>query len=57
MNLHPLNVIAQQLRAAALAADDATHDLRELCFRRWSQETVYPAAIDRWLLAVAEASR
>lgn len=55
--MSPLTAIAKQLREAALQADDAGHDLCELAFRRWSQETVFPSAVDRWLAAVAEASK
>ncbi len=50
-------VIAHFMRAKALASDDAGHDLRELAFKNWRAETVFPAAVDSWLRAVAENSK
>lgn len=47
--------IAQQLRQAAIEADDAGHELRELAFHLWAAETVFPQAVNRWIAAVGES--
>lgn len=41
--------LAADLRHAALKADDAGHDLREFAFLRWTIETVFPQAVNRWI--------
>ena len=46
MNLHEA---AKQLREAAIRADDSAHTLREIAFRRWCEETVFPQAVNRWI--------
>lgn len=43
---------ARNLRRAAIASDDAGHDLREIAFRRWCAETVFPEAVNRWIAEI-----
>ena len=40
---------AKQLRAQAIANDDAGHDLREHAFACWRSKTVFPQAVNRWI--------
>ena len=39
--------LSRSLREAAIAADNAGHTLREIAFRRWCDETVFPEAVNR----------
>lgn len=43
---------ARNLRRAAIASDDAGHELREIAFCRWCDETVFPEAVNRWIAEV-----
>jgi len=43
---------AAELRRQAIANDDAGHALREWAFDKWRAETVFAAAVNRWIAEI-----
>lgn len=41
-----------RLRTMALQSDDAGHGLREFAFFIWCRDTIFPAAVNRWIREV-----
>ena len=39
----------QTARDAANKRDDEGHTLREIAFRNWCRDTVFPHAVNRWI--------
>ena len=40
------------LRQTAIANDNAGHALREWAFDKWRAETIFPAAVNRWIAEI-----
>lgn len=47
----------KELRRKALAHDDAGWWLREFAVSEWARNTVYPAAVERWIRQIGERSQ
>lgn len=48
---HPATPSRRQMR---LMFDNASHGERELKFAKWCGDTVYPAAVKRWIREIGE---
>ena len=48
---------ARNLRHAAIASDNTGHTLREIAFRQWCDETVFPEAVNRRIAEIFAAHR
>lgn len=49
-----LREAARKLRIAAIEHDNAGHALREAAFEKWCADTVFPAAVNRWIREIGE---
>lgn len=43
---------AAAVRRQLIARDAAGHALREWAFDKWRAETIFPAAVNRWIAAI-----